>query len=503
MLTQRRSGILLHPTSLPGAQHVGSLGREAYEFVDFLADTAQSIWQILPLNPTGYGNCPYSCFSAFAGNPLLINLQYLVNQGDLTEAELPPPVAATDRAAFDTAHKTQPTLLATACARFYQQATTSRRQQFEAFCDEQRYWLDDYALFETIRTHHQHQVWQKWPQPLRDREPDALEKFRQDHNDEISRHKYIQFVFFEQWFALTEYARSKGVHLLGDLPIFVAENSADIWANTELFHLDDQGYPTLVAGVPPDYFSATGQCWGNPLYHWERLKERQFSWWLDRFRWNFKLFDMLRVDHFRGFAACWAIPAHEETAVNGYWLETPGRELFERLQSDHEELPILAEDLGIITPDVVQLREDYAFPGMKILQFAFDSGADNPYLPHNHVPDCAIYTGTHDNNTTLGWWQQLDDAAQQRIRNYLHRPCQDMPWPFIETALMSVAKLAILPMQDILSLPATARMNTPGTATGNWDWRYRKETLENHVCDQLRNLTHLYGRGMCFTTEMT
>lgn len=502
MLTERRSGILLHPTSLPGEQHVGSFGREAYAFVDFLAATGQSVWQLLPINPTGYGNCPYSCFSAFAGNPLLIDLKGLAAQGDLIAADLPPPVTASDKVDFTAAYKIQGALLHKACTRFLQQATDYRRQQFQVFCEQQQSWLDDYALFETIRCHQQYHVWQQWPQPLRDREPAALASVRRDYAQEITWHKYVQFVFFEQWFALTDYARSKGIHIFGDLPIFVAENSADIWANTDLFHLDERGYPTLAAGVPPDYFSATGQRWGNPLYRWDRLREQDFSWWLERFRWNFKLFDMLRVDHFRGFAACWAIPAHETTAVNGYWLETPGRELFERLQSDHEKLPILAEDLGIITPDVVRLRDDFSFPGMKILQFAFDSGAGNPYLPHNHVPDCVIYTGTHDNNTTLGWWRQLDAGAKQRVRDYLRRPCQEMPWPLIETALMSVAKLAIVPLQDILGLSTPARMNTPGTATGNWDWRYRADALEDHVCDQLRHLTHLYGRDVCFNTEM-
>lgn len=496
MLKLRRSGVLLHPTSLPGTQHIGTLGRESYEFIDFLVSTGQSVWQILPLNPTGHGNCPYSCFSAFAGNPLLISLIRLVEAGDLTKPDLPVPIQAADQVDFSAALRIQLPVLRKAWASFTHNASSERRQRFESFCIEQAYWLDDYALFEAIRAQHDYSGWQQWPEPLRKRNLVALEQYRYDFASEIDWHRYLQFTFFEQWFALTDYARQKGVLIFGDLPIFVAENSADIWAHQELFHLDEHDRPTLVAGVPPDYFSTTGQRWGNPLYRWDRMQEQGFAWWVDRFKWNFSLFDMLRVDHFRGFAACWAIPAHDETAANGYWLETPGRELFTRLQATLGSLPILAEDLGVITPDVEQLRDDFGFPGMKILQFAFDSGADNPYLPHNHRRNSVIYTGTHDNNTTLGWWLQLDAGARQRIKEYLRRPCQEMPWPLVETALASVSRLAITPLQDILGLPATARMNTPGTATGNWSWRYRKDSLDDNLRDRLRQLTHLYGRNL-------
>lgn len=502
MLTQRRSGILLHPTSLPGPQHTGSLGAEARDFIDFLVNTGQSVWQILPLNPTGYGNCPYSCFSAFAGNPLLISLSTLVEAGDLPATALPDPVPATDQCDFVAAYTDQTPLLHTAWSHFHQHGKPERHQRHADFCARQSHWLDDYALFETIRASQDYRGWQDWPEPLRRRDPTTLQQSRIDFADAIARHKYLQFVFYEQWFALTEYAHQRGVFILGDLPIFVAENSADVWAHPELFHLDEHQRATLVAGVPPDYFSTTGQRWGNPLYRWDKNVELGFSWWLRRFEWNFALFDLLRVDHFRGFSACWAIPAQDQTAENGYWVDAPGRLLFERLTESRSRLPIIAEDLGIITPDVEQLRDDFSFPGMKILQFAFDSGADNPYLPHNHRRNAVIYTGTHDNNTSLGWWEHLDADKKDRIEKYLCRPCLEMPWPLVETALASVARLAVTPLQDLLALPEQARMNTPGTANGNWTWRYRKDALDSRLRERLRGATHLYGRDLCINTEI-
>ncbi len=502
MLTQRRSGILLHPTSLPGLQPVGSLGRESYAFVDFLKASGQSVWQMLPLGPTGYGNSPYSCFSAFAGNPLLISLTALIETGELQETDLPAPVVFSDTADFTTALKKQLPLLRLACENFRQITESPRRQSFNNFCRDQDYWLNDYAMFEAIRADQRFRDWHQWPKEIRHREPSALEDCGIRLGNEVFFNKYLQFVFFEQWAALKNYANRKGIRIFGDLPIFVAENSADVWANRELFHLDEEDRQTLVAGVPPDYFSDTGQRWGNPLYRWERMAENNFAWWLTRFHWNLELFDLLRVDHFRGFSACWAIPAEETTAENGYWLEALGEQLFTLLKNNYDQLPIVAEDLGIITAEVEQLRDQFALPGMKILQFAFDSGPDNPYLPHNHLTNSVVYTGTHDNNTSLGWWSQLDAIAQQRVKDYLRQPCIDMPWPFIETALASVSKLAIIPLQDILSLPASSRMNTPGTATGNWLWRYHENALSGELADRLRRLAHLYGRDLCFHTEM-
>jgi 4-alpha-glucanotransferase len=502
MLTHRRSGILLHPTSLPGSQPIGSLGKEAFEFVDFLVEAGQSIWQILPLGPTGYGNCPYSCFSAFAGNPLMINLAQLTESGDLKKTDLPAPCPTEDVANFASAQEKILPLLQLASENFKTTTDSQRRSNFDNFCREQAYWLDDYSLYQAMRESQEYRPWQQWPEGFRQRDPAALERYGQQLQEQIYWHKYLQFVFFEQWSALKQYANQRGVLIFGDLPIFVAEDSADVWANQNYFYLDENGYSTLVAGVPPDYFSATGQRWGNPLYRWDMMAEDNYGWWQARFRWNFQLFDLLRVDHFRGFCACWAIPADHPTAEYGEWLAAPGAQLFNQLRTELGSLPIIAEDLGIITPDVIQLRDQFNFPGMKILQFAFDSGAENPYLPHNHVPDAVIYTGTHDNNTSLGWWNALDASGKQRIKDYLKNPCREMPWPLIGSALGSVSKLAILPMQDILSLPSTSKMNTPGTADGNWRWRMKKDAYNIDMTERLKNLSHLYGRNLCNTTEM-
>jgi 4-alpha-glucanotransferase len=501
MLTQRRSGILLHPTSLSGAQAVGSLGAEAYAFVDFLANAGQSVWQILPLGPTDYGNCPYSCFSAFAGNPLLINLKLLVEQGDLRQDEFPPPCPPEATADFTSAQQISQEMLLRAYRNFSNAPDSERHRQFKEFCQRQEWWLDDYTLFETIRSLHQ-SSWHAWPSPLRHADTEALAEIRDRHAKTIAWHQYVQFVFFEQWAALKRYANKKGILIFGDLPIFVAENSSDVWANRELFFLDEVCRPTLIAGVPPDYFSSTGQRWGNPLYRWEIMAENDYAWWRKRFKWNLELFDIVRVDHFRGFAASWAIPANEETAINGFWMEVPGKELFAKLREEYAQLPIIAEDLGIITPDVEQLRDSLSLPGMKILQFAFDSGCDNPYLPHQHLPNAVIYTGTHDNDTTLGWWLRLDEAARTRVSKYLMQPCLEMPWPFIKTAFASVCRLAIIPMQDILSLPSAARMNTPGTATENWLWRASPDSPTEELALRLHNLSQLYNRNLCNTTEM-
>ncbi len=502
MLKQRRSGILLHPTSLPGPQPIGSLGQEAYAFVDFLVAARQTVWQILPLGPTGYGDCPYSCFSAFAGNPQLIDLRQLVLSGDLKEEDLPPAVTASDEADYPAAAELVVELLGLAFQNFRTSASTERRQLFQEFSQKQGFWLTDYALFETIRGEHD-EHWQNWPAELRLlKDASTLAAFSREHRETIDWHCYLQFVFFEQWRALKSYANQRGILIFGDLPIFVAENSADVWANKEYYYLDENSRPTLIAGVPPDYFSSTGQRWGNPLYRWDKMAEDNFSWWRQRFRWNLELFDIVRVDHFRGFAACWAIAASEETAVNGYWMEVPGGALFEILKQDFTQLPIIAEDLGIITPDVESLRDGLQLPGMKILQFAFDSGGDNPYLPHQHIPNAVIYTGTHDNDTTRGWWNKLDDPARQRIRNYLMRPCHDMPWPFVETAFASVCKMAVIPLQDILSLGEESRMNTPGTAFNNWRWRALPKTMTPELAARLAHLSDMFNRNLCDSTEM-
>ena len=500
MLKTRRSGVLLHPSSLPGPQAIGTLGQEAYDFIDWLIEAGQAVWQILPLGPTGYGDCPYSCYSAFAGNPLLISLEKLVATGDLQSSKLPAAVPINNHVDFPAAEK-QLNLLRLASLNFYELSTAKRRQKFEQFCRQQAYWLNDYCFFQSMRELQQNRGWQQWPEEVRQREQQALHKWGMQLQDEIAWHKYLQFVFFEQWFELKAYANNKGVEIFGDLPIFVAENSADVWANRRLFYLDENDQPTLVAGVPPDYFSKTGQRWGNPLYNWETMIEEDFSWWLARIRWNLQLFDIVRIDHFRGFAASWAIPAAEKTAINGSWIDVPGEQLFQRLQTEFGELPIIAEDLGVITEDVEQLREQFKLPGMKILQFAFDSGPENPYLPHNHRVNSVIYTGTHDNNTTLAWWRALDSEGKEQVKEYLKRPCRDMPWTLVETALSSVANLAIIPLQDILSLDGKSRMNKPGTARGNWQWRNLPNQLNREITTQLRHVSHLYGRLLCNPTE--
>ncbi|MCK4623444.1 MAG: 4-alpha-glucanotransferase [Desulfuromonadales bacterium] len=499
MSQKRRSGILLHPSSLAGPQAIGTLGQEAYDFIDFLVAAGQSVWQILPLGPPGYGHCPYSTDSAFAGNPQLISFEKLVAAGDLSAAELPESPEASDAVDFVVVERQLP-LLKSAYRHFIENAEQKRHRAYDQFCSEQAYWLNDYAIFAAMQQSQQ-TGWQHWPKAVRKRQEKGLHQWGTKLQGEISWHKYLQFVFFEQWFALKDYANLQGVVILGDLPIFVAENSVDVWANRSLFHLDEKDRPTLVAGVPPDYFSKTGQRWGNPLYNWERMATDNFAWWRARFHWNLQLFDLIRVDHFRGFVACWAIPAQEKTAINGSWLATPGERLFALLKDELEELPIIAEDLGIITPDVENLRDQFALPGMKILQFAFDSGPKNPYLPHNHRANSVVYTGTHDNNTSLGWWRVLDAKGKAQVREYLKRPCRDMPWPLIDCALASVANLAIIPMQDFLGLDGKARMNHPGTVQGNWLWRLLPAQLSREISVQLQHVTHLYGRSLCIPAE--
>lgn len=500
MHNKRQSGVLLHPTSLPGLQHVGTLGQEAYDFVDWLVTAGQSVWQVLPIGPTGFGNCPYSSYSAFAGSPLLINFAKLVAVGDLLVDELPSSVTGSDNVDFAVARQ-ETEILRSAGERFYKTASPERRKDFDQFCSQQAYWLNDYCFYLSMcETGHQDD-WKKWPKEIRQRQPETLHEWGIKLGDEIAWHKYLQFVFFEQWFELKEYANQKGVQLFGDLPIFVAENSADVWANRQNFHLDENDQPLIVAGVPPDYFSKTGQRWGNPLYNWERMAADNFSWWKSRFHWNLQLFDLVRVDHFRGFSACWAIPAEEKTAINGHWIPVPGEQLFTLLQTEFPHLPIIAEDLGVITPEVEQLRDQFQLPGMKILQFAFDSGPTNPYLPHNHLPNSVVYTGTHDNNTSLGWWKELDAGGKQQVKEYLRRPCSDMPWTLIEVALGSVANLTITPLQDLLNLDGNSRMNHPGTTENNWQWRCSNNQPSQEIATQLRHLSHLYGRLLCNPTE--
>lgn len=495
MIYPRQSGILLHPTSLPGPEGVGSLGAEAFAFIDFLAESGQSIWQILPLNPTGYGDSPYSAFSAFAGNPLLISLPRLVEEGDLEVADIAGTAMPEGQAHFGFAYSHKTRLLHKGAERFFRQGREERRHAYCEFLACQGYWLNDYALFRALRQHFADQLWNCWPEDIRRREETALHFWREELHAAILFHKYAQFVFFEQWFALKEYANSRRIRILGDIPIYVSLDSADVWANPHLFYLDEAQSPALVAGVPPDYFSKTGQLWGNPMYRWDRMAEQDFSWWMARFRWNLAQADLVRIDHFRGFEACWAVPAAEMTAINGSWLPVPGEELFRRLQQEIGKAPIVAEDLGLITPAVEALRDRFAFPGMKVLHFAFGSGADNPYLPYNIDRNCVIYTGTHDNDTTLGWWRALPAAEKAAVRAYLGNHGRDMPWDLIRLAMASVASLCIFPLQDILALDGKARMNTPGKAGGNWQWRYLPQALTPEIRVRLTEMTRNYGRS--------
>lgn len=507
----RSSGILLHPTSFPGPHGIGDLGDTAYDFVDYLVKAKQSLWQVLPLGPTGYGDSPYASFSSFAGNPLLINLDKLVEYGDLKAkdlAEIPDfPIDAVD---YGPVISWKIPLLEKAAKNFIKKATKTRRIDFEAFCDEQSAWLEDYALFMAVKEHFDAKaqkedvfgaMWSNyWDKDIALRQPAALEKWRKKEAKNIAIHKVLQYYFFQQWGELRQYATDQGIKIIGDIPIFVAPDSVDVWANPSKFFLDDKGQPTVVAGVPPDYFSETGQLWGNPLYRWDEMSKSGFEWWIDRIRATLNLVDIIRIDHFRGFEAYWEIAATEKTAINGKWVKAPGSALFYAVKQSLGMLPILAEDLGVITKEVEALRDEFNFPGMKVLQFAFDAkeagslNAANLFLPHNYGRNYVVYTGTHDNDTTKGWYQERSDEERDLIRRYLGRPDDDISWDFIRLALASVAKMAIVPMQDILSLGSEARMNTPSVLGGNWGWRYRAEAIGDFSANRLAELTRLYGR---------
>lgn len=499
----RSSGILLHPTSLPGGFGVGDLGPEAYEFVDFLVSAGQSLWQVLPLGPTGYGDSPYACYSAFAGNTLLVSPERLVARG-LLEGDLKPDLVP-GRVDFGEAHKIKEGILKQAFENYKRTTDTNLRSAFETFAQHEAHWLDDYALFRALKDAHDGVAWNEWEPALVARMPAALEEARTQLHDEIEAQMFYQFLFFEQWFALKKYANEHGVKIVGDLPIFVAQDSADVWTNPDQFKLDKNGRPLVVAGVPPDYFSSTGQLWGNPLYNWERMQADGFAWWIERVRATLKVVDIARVDHFRGFAACWEIPGGDKTAERGQWVEAPGRELFAAIRKTLGELPIIAEDLGVITPDVVALRDGFGFPGMRILQFGFGGDTKNIDLPHNYVANVVAYTGTHDNDTTVGWFESVAGEGSTRTAeqiererkfclDYLNSDGREIHWDFIRAVFASVANTAIVPLQDVLGLGTEARMNLPNSTEGNWSWRYRAGALTDTIATRLKQLTTLYGR---------
>lgn len=503
----RSSGILLHPTSLPGRFGIGDTGRAAYDFVDFLVASRQSLWQVLPLGPTGYGDSPYQCFSAFAGNPLLISLDALRDDGLLTAADL---IAVPDfsdtRVDYGPVIKYKGTLLRRAYEKYLTDLPAVVRAEFASFCKQADAWLDDYAMFRAIKDAHDGVEWMKWDPYLRDRESRALHFFGENHRTEIEAHKFYQYLFFKQWLNLAQYANEQGVRIIGDVPIFVAQDSADVWAHRDLFYLNDEGSPTKVAGVPPDYFSETGQLWGNPLYRWDVMKRDGYQWWIERIRATLSLVDIVRLDHFRGFEKYWAVPAEAKTAINGQWEAGPGEEFFTAIQNELGSLPIIAENLGFITPEVETLRRKFAFPGMSILQFAFgtDPQADE-FKPYNFEKNSVVYTGTHDNETIVGWFttegvgettRKLAEVTEERdfVLKYLGTDGREINWEFIRLALSSVSDTAIIPLQDVLGVGNDGRMNIPARESGNWGWRFRSADLTARISQRLAELTHIYGR---------
>jgi 4-alpha-glucanotransferase len=496
---QRSSGILLHPTSLPGPYGIGDLGPEAFRFVDFLADSACKLWQVLPLGPTGYGDSPYQCFSAFAGNPYLISPDFLLRDNYLHPNDL---IEKTDfparRVDFGRIIPWKLNLLERAYLRFTSDPARDRRP-FELFCADESAWLDDFALFMALKESNGGGAWSGWPASLRTREPRALEEARTSLTASIQRFKFYQFLFFQQWTALRAHANARGIRVIGDIPIFVANDSSDAWANPELFFFDEDGLPTVVAGVPPDLFSPTGQLWGNPLYNWPKHKATGFAWWLARFRATLKQVDIIRLDHFRGFAGYYEIPAKDATAEHGRWMPALGLDLFRALQQTlGGNLPILAEDLGLITEDVVALRDGFGFPGMRIMQFGF-SGPDNNFLPHHYIRNCAAYTGVHDNDTSRGWYESASEHERDFACRYLGlKPIKSLtkefPAHLIRAIWASLADIAIAPMQDFLALGGEARFNYPSRLGGNWDWRMDSSALTDELRDRIRELNYLYGR---------
>lgn len=491
----RSSGILLHPTSFPSRFGIGDLGLEAYRFIDFLVESYQQYWQVLPLGPTGYGNSPYASYSAMAGNPLLISPEQLRDQGMLAEddfANLPAfPIEKVD---FEQVVKIKIPLLKRACENFKANASLLQQKEFAGFCETKAYWLDDYALFMALKDAHEGVSWYTWAEAKR--QPEAMERAQQQLQDEIFYYRYIQFEFFRQWSELKRYANMRGVQIIGDIPIYVAHDSSDVWAHPEIFCLDEEtGEAAIMAGVPPDYFSETGQLWGNPVYNWEKLQQLDFKWWVQRFQAMLDYIDIIRIDHFRGFQAYWAVSRGETTAMNGNWIEAPGEALFQVLNDKLGKLPVLAEDLGVITPQVEALRDKFEFPGMKVLQFAFGGDSGNPFLPFNYPRNCVVYTGTHDNDTTVGWFNQLSDYEKSAVLNYLGCTSPEgFHWDLIRLAFSSVGNQAIIPLQDVLGLGA-ARMNYPSKPEGNWEWRYHSDALTDELRSRLKTLTKTYGRA--------
>ncbi len=497
MTFPRSSGILLHPTSLPGPYGIGDLGDSAYEFIDFLQRTKQTYWQILPLGPTGYGNSPYLCYSAIAGNPLLISFDRLVASGWVQTADLNKlPDFPSLEVDFDQVIAAKVEILDLACAHFRHHGEVEDHQDFHKFVQDQAHWLPEYALFMAVHEHYQDAPWYEWPQSIAWRKPEAITEHQELLIDRIFYYQFVQFVFHRQWLMLKTYARDRGIQIIGDIPIYVAHDSADVWANQASFQLDPEtGAAAMMAGVPPDYFSETGQLWGNPVYNWEHLEKTNFAWWISRFRALLNLVDIIRIDHFRGFEAYWAVPQGDKTAENGQWVTAPGIQFFQELEKQLGHLPILAEDLGVITPEVEALRDKFNFPGMKVLQFAFGSDNANGFLPFNHDRNFVVYTGTHDNDTTIGWFNSTESYERDRVLRYLGGISSvGINWDLIRIAFSSVANQVILPMQDVLGLGNEARMNLPSTIADNWQWRYHSSEITPEIEQQLLSITEAFGR---------
>ncbi len=499
-MNRRRCGILLHITSLPSPHGIGDFGDTAYKFVDFLAETRQCLWQILPLNPTctAYGNSPYGSHSAFAGNHMMISLELLVRDGLLLKSDMEGYVTFShNRVDYNTVTVYKESILRIAYKHIHRKLEKDR--EFERFCYENAYWLEDYALFITLKEHFHGVAWIDWPEDLRYRKEEALRDQKEKLKDRILMEKFFQFLFFKQWFSLKKYGNSKNIQIIGDIPIYVMYDSSDVWAKPEIFKLDDAKKPMFVAGVPPDYFSSTGQLWGNPVYKWDVLKETGYSWWLRRIEHNLKLFDIIRLDHFRGFVSYWEVPTGEKTAIHGRWIDAPVKDFFNTLYKHFPSLPLIAEDLGTITPDVREIMNMFGIPGMKVLLFAFgDDLPANPYIPHNHIKSCIVYTGTHDNNTIRGWFKrEAGQEERKRIHKYLGREVSedDIYREITRLAMMSVANMVVIPMQDMLGLGEESRMNLPATSENNWAWRLLPEQITPALRKELTEATVLYGRG--------
>jgi len=497
---ERASGILLHPTSLPSRGGIGDLGPEAYAFIDFLAEAKQGLWQVLPLSPTGYGNSPYSSTSAFAGNPLLISLERLAERGWIEARKLPVLGQRTQAGApkpvdFERVRAVKLPLLREAARNFLRQAAGGSRERFETFRQANIWWLDDYVFFEALRDRFRNASWNTWPRELAHRDPGALDRAGCELEEELAMRRVIQFAFFEQWRALHQYCRSKPVRVIGDAAIFVSYDSADVWTHPDIFQLDQNRDPYVVAGVPPDAFSVTGQRWGNPLYRWDVLKQRGYEWWIQRMWWATHTCDILRLDHFRGFEAYWEIPAIEPTAVHGRWVKGPNDDLFNALRAALGELPFIAEDLGFITPEVHALRERLQIPGMRVMQFGFGNKGAHVYLPHKFIPNTVVYTGTHDNDTTAGWWKSSATEEERRdVRAYLGESSDGIHWDLIRAATASVADLCVVPLQDVLGLGSEARMNVPSRSEGNWAWRFQPGALTGELARRLAELVMVSDR---------